>query len=76
VSIAKRTPAHPTHLPYPPRPRRRQARADATRTALLDAALVEFAANGFEGASTRTIAERAGTHQPQINYHFDSKEAL
>ena len=37
---------------------------------------MEFAANGFEGASTRTIAERAGTHQPQINYHFDSKEAL
>jgi len=56
--------------------RRRQARATATRTALLDAALVEFAAHGFEGASTRAIAERAGTHQPQINYHFDSKEAL
>lgn len=37
---------------------------------------MEFAASGFEGASTRTIAERAGTHQPQINYHFDSKEAL
>ena len=56
--------------------RRRQARATATRTALLDAALTEFAGHGFEGASTRAIAERAGTHQPQINYHFDSKEAL
>jgi AcrR family transcriptional regulator len=56
--------------------RRRQARADATREALLDAALQEFAAHGFEGASTRAIAKRAGTHQPQINYHFDSKDEL
>ena len=56
--------------------RRRQARATATRTALLDAALQEFAAHGFEGASTRRIAAAAGTHQPQINYHFESKDAL
>lgn len=60
----------------PPVTRRRQARATATRTALLDAALAEFAAHGFEGASTRRIAAAAGTHQPQINYHFDSKEDL
>ena len=57
-------------------PRRRQARSEATRTALLDAALTEFAAYGFEGASTRSIAAAAGTHQPQINYHFDSKDEL
>lgn len=57
-------------------PRRRQARSVATRTALLDAALTEFAAYGFEGASTRSIAAAAGTHQPQINYHFDSKDEL
>ncbi|MEM8748071.1 MAG: TetR/AcrR family transcriptional regulator [Actinomycetota bacterium] len=56
--------------------RRRQARADATRLALLDAAVQEFSAHGFEGASTRAIATRAGTHQPQINFHFGSKEAL
>jgi AcrR family transcriptional regulator len=60
----------------PVRPRRRQARSAATRTALLDAALGEFAAHGFEGASTRAIAAAAGTHQPQINYHFDSKDEL
>jgi AcrR family transcriptional regulator len=36
----------------------------------------EFAAHGFEGASTRAIATAAGTHQPQINYHFDSKDEL
>ncbi len=57
-------------------PRRQQARATATRSALLDAALTEFAAHGFDGASTRRIAASAGTHQPQINYHFDSKESL
>ncbi len=59
-----------------PMPRRRQARSAATRDALLDAALAEFAAYGFEGASTRSIAAAAGTHQPQINYHFDSKDEL
>ena len=57
-------------------PRRRQERSAATRTALLDAALTEFAAHGFEGASTRSIAAAAGTHQPQINYHFESKDEL
>jgi AcrR family transcriptional regulator len=57
-------------------PRRRQARAEATRLALLEAAAHEFAAHGFEGASTRAIAARAGTHQPQINYHFESKDEL
>jgi AcrR family transcriptional regulator len=43
---------------------------------LLDAARTEFAIHGFEGASTRAIARRASAHQPQINYHFESKEAL
>jgi AcrR family transcriptional regulator len=43
---------------------------------LLVAAAAEFAAHGFDGASTRRIAERAAAHQPQINYHFDSKEQL
>ena len=37
---------------------------------------MEFGAKGFDGASTRSIARRADAHQPQINYHFASKEAL
>ena len=37
---------------------------------------MEFAAKGFDGASTRSIAQRVDAHQPQINYHFASKEAL
>lgn len=36
----------------------------------------EFATKGFDGASTRSIARRVDAHQPQINYHFASKEAL
>ncbi|MEM9513300.1 MAG: TetR/AcrR family transcriptional regulator [Actinomycetota bacterium] len=55
---------------------RRQARSATTRASLVEAALHEFAAQGFEAASTRAIARAAGTQQPQINYHFDSKEAL
>jgi TetR/AcrR family transcriptional regulator len=46
------------------------------RERLLDAALAEFGAKGFDGASTRAIAGRVGAHQPQINYHFATKEAL
>ena len=44
-----------------------------TRASLIEAAVHEFAAHGFDGASTRSIATRAGVHQPQINYHFESK---
>lgn len=43
---------------------------------LIEAALQEFAAKGFDGASTRSIAKSADAHQPQINYHFRSKQAL
>jgi TetR/AcrR family transcriptional regulator len=55
--------------------RPRRARADI-RDALLESALVEFGAKGFDGASTRAIARRVEAHQPQINYHFESKAAL
>ena len=55
---------------------RRQARSERTRERILDAALVEFSTNGFEAASTRAIAARAGVHQPQIHYHFDTKDSL
>ena len=53
----------------------RRTRGDI-REQLLESALVEFGAKGFDGASTRSIAQRVDAHQPQINYHFDSKEAL
>jgi TetR/AcrR family transcriptional regulator len=55
--------------------RLRRTRTDI-RQALLESALVEFGAKGFDGASTRAIASRVQAHQPQINYHFESKTAL
>ena len=61
--------------PTPNKVRLRRARTDI-RQELLGSALVEFGAKGFDGASTRAIASRVRTHQPQINYHFESKTAL
>src|SRR6266436_3022875 len=61
--------------PTPAKVRLRRNRADI-REALLESALVEFGAKGFDGASTRAIAARVQAHQPQINYHFESKTAL
>lgn len=55
------------------RPRRTR---DDLRELLLESGLQEFASKGFDGASTRSIAERVDAHQPQINYHFASKAAL
>jgi TetR/AcrR family transcriptional regulator len=55
--------------------RLRRARTDI-REALLESALVEFGTKGFDGASTLAIARRVEAHQPQINYHFQSKEVL
>ena len=61
--------------PTPTKVRVRRTRTDI-REALLESALVEFGAKGFDGASTRAIASRVQAHQPQINYHFESKTAL
>ena len=49
---------------------------DDIRERLIEAAVAEFAAKGFEAASTRAIAARIDAHQPQINYHFKSKLEL
>ena len=42
----------------------------------MEAALEAFAEKGFRGASTRDIAQRAGTNQGLITYHFRSKDEL
>lgn len=53
-----------------------QARGEDTRRRILEAALDLFAANGYEGASTRQIAEGAGVNLPAIQYYFGNKEGL
>ena len=65
----------PRKIQSPNNARLRRTRTDI-REALLESALVEFGAKGFDGASTRAIASRIQAHQPQINYHFESKTAL
>ena len=60
-------------VPSPVRTRR--DRTDI-KEALLQSALVEFGTKGFDGASTLSIARRVEAHQPQINYHFQSKGIL
>jgi TetR/AcrR family transcriptional regulator len=56
--------------------RRPQHRGLDTRHKLLLAALHEFASVGFDAASTRAIAARAGVRQGQLTYHFDTKDVL
>jgi len=59
-----------------PRKRAEQQRALETRASILDAAIAEFAARGFEGASIRAIADRLGLQHPLITYHYRSKDIL
>ncbi len=56
--------------------RAEQQRAQETRATILNAALSEFAAKGFEAASIRRIAERVGLPHALITYHFRSKDIL
>ena len=44
--------------------------------AILDAAEVEFAESGYDGASLRVIAQRANVAQALIHYHFKNKAQL
>jgi TetR/AcrR family transcriptional regulator, regulator of cefoperazone and chloramphenicol sensitivity len=52
------------------------SRGDETRERLLEAALRIFGELGFEGASTRALADAAGANLAAIAYHFGSKEGL
>lgn len=49
---------------------------DDRRARILDAALNEFSARGFEAASTNAIAERAGVAKGLLFHHFGNKEEL
>lgn len=54
----------------------KDARGDATREALISAAIAVFSQDGFHAASTREIAAVAGVQQALIGYHFRGKEGL
>jgi AcrR family transcriptional regulator len=53
-----------------------QARGEDTRQRLITAAFEVFAERGYEGATTRHLAERAGANLPAIQYYFGNKEGL
>lgn len=52
------------------------ARGDQTRARIIAGALDIFGEQGFGGASTRILAERAGVTLPALQYYFDSKEGV
>lgn len=53
-----------------------QDRAIKTRQQLLDAAAVEFDANGYLSTRLVDIASRAGVTRGSLYFHFDSKAAV
>jgi TetR/AcrR family transcriptional regulator len=59
-----------------PEPAERVRDAERTKAKLLDAALTEFAANGYRGARVSAIAECAGVNKQLISYYFGGKEGL
>ncbi len=66
-------------LPLDPRPARSRGRRRAgedTRGALIAAAREAFAEHGYDGATVRGIAARAGVDAAMVNHWFGGKEAL
>jgi AcrR family transcriptional regulator len=57
-------------------PARSRPTTTATRDAILNAALDEFAANGFAAARLDDVARRAGVAKGTIYVHFRDKETL
>ena len=62
----------------PPRRRRGRPRGGASdaRERILAAAAEEFGAQGYDGATTRAIAERAGVDTALLHHYFGTKSAL
>lgn len=52
------------------------AKTETTRRRIMEAATQLFAERGFAAGTVAEIAERAGISEPQVYYHFESKQAL
>ena len=57
-------------------PKSQSERKDQTREKLLIAAVSVFGQRGFEGATTRMLADQADVNLQAISYYFDGKEGL
>src|SRR5689334_24255403 len=55
---------------------RQRMPATERREAVLEAAVIEFAAGGLAGTSTEDVARRAGISQPYLFRLFPTKKAL
>jgi len=64
----------PSHLAVAADPR--AERGDATRQKLLAASIDVFGRLGFDGATTRAVADAAGVNLQAIPYYFGSKDGL
>lgn len=56
--------------------RPRDGNPEETRRQILDAAAGAFSESGYVGATTRTVAARAGVNVATLHYHYGSKEGL
>jgi TetR/AcrR family transcriptional repressor of bet genes len=54
----------------------RRARGEATRSALLEAAIQSVSLHGRSGTTLSTVAEQAGVSPASVNFHFKGKEQL
>jgi AcrR family transcriptional regulator len=61
---------------HTPRRRGRRPGGTDTRAELLEAARAVFAERGYDGATVRVIADRAGVDAAMVNHWFGGKEAL
>lgn len=52
------------------------AKGEQTRERILAAGIAVFGMNGFKGATTRQIADRAGVNLPALQYYFGGKKGL
>jgi AcrR family transcriptional regulator len=76
VKPSAHSPAVVTESVLPAPLPKRERNADSTKKALLNAAEVEFAAKGFDGARLQSIARMVGVQQALIHHYFDDKEGL
>jgi AcrR family transcriptional regulator len=58
------------------RPAQGYARGEAARLHIIETALDVFGAHGFDDASTRLIARRAGVNLAALHYYFGGKQEL
>jgi AcrR family transcriptional regulator len=76
AAVRKARSSKPAAKAQPLAPARWRRRAHARPDELLDAALDEFIANGFDAARIEDIAKRAGLSKGAVYLYFKSKEDL